>query len=87
MTSVPLSSLTLRLATREEAIQARKGAFSQWGRGLSLEKYLARDASKPIALIPLPHVKTNFICIVMDTFEFATDGKMNTWYDHRSLHK
>ncbi|KAF9054538.1 hypothetical protein BJ165DRAFT_1439685 [Panaeolus papilionaceus] len=45
MTSaLPLSALTLRIANREQTIESRKRSFHEWGRGLSLDQYLERDA-------------------------------------------
>lgn len=40
---VPLSELTLVKATPEQAKDASVRSFAQWGRGKSLEEFLARD--------------------------------------------
>lgn len=43
----PPSALTVRLATRDEAIQVRTTAYASWGKGrMSLDQYLRRDASE-----------------------------------------
>ncbi|KAF8339628.1 uncharacterized protein EI90DRAFT_3037281 [Cantharellus anzutake] len=39
-----LASLTIRLATQEEKIKASRGSFHSSGRGMTLERYLNRDA-------------------------------------------
>ncbi|PPQ63368.1 hypothetical protein CVT24_005633 [Panaeolus cyanescens] len=41
--AVPLSTLTLRVANREQTIESRKRSYHEWGRGMTLEKYLERD--------------------------------------------
>ncbi|KAJ3497207.1 hypothetical protein NLJ89_g10380 [Agrocybe chaxingu] len=42
--ALPLSSLTLFPATPAQVYESRKRSFVQWGRGVSLEAYLRRDA-------------------------------------------
>ncbi|KAF8899640.1 hypothetical protein CPB84DRAFT_1780294 [Gymnopilus junonius] len=41
---IPLSCLTLFPATKAQVIESRKRSFASWGRGATLEQYLARDA-------------------------------------------
>lgn len=44
MTTESIASLTLYPATYEQKIESRKRTCPQWGRGLSEEEYLTRDA-------------------------------------------
>jgi hypothetical protein len=46
-----LSSLSLFPATPEQTIESRTRSFDAWGRGLSLEAYLARDAEVDVSEI------------------------------------
>lgn len=43
MTAPDLSSLSIFLATREQAIESRRRSHVEWARGLSMEDYLKRD--------------------------------------------
>ncbi|THH08245.1 hypothetical protein EW145_g2828 [Phellinidium pouzarii] len=45
MSSQYLASLTLFAATREQTVESRRRTFPQWGRGLTLEQYLTREAT------------------------------------------
>lgn len=44
MTTESIASLTLYPATYDQKIESRKRTCPQWGRGLSEEEYLTRDA-------------------------------------------
>ena len=39
-----LATLSLYPATEEQTLASRKRTFPQWGRGLTIEQYLTRDA-------------------------------------------
>ncbi|KAI5121874.1 hypothetical protein M0805_001082 [Coniferiporia weirii] len=49
MSSQLFASLTLFAATREQTLESRKRTFPQWGRGLTLEQYLARESQLDVA--------------------------------------
>jgi hypothetical protein len=44
--SVDLSALSLFPATAEQITEARRRSLSEWGKGLTLDEHLARDASQ-----------------------------------------
>ena len=41
---VPLTDVGLFVATQEQVIECRSQAFHEWGRGLTLQQYLDREA-------------------------------------------
>lgn len=41
--TLPLDSLTIRLATPNEAVETSRRSYAEWGRGMTLEEYLERD--------------------------------------------
>lgn len=42
--AIPLSKLALFPATKAQIYESRKRTFTMWGRGVTLEEYLKRDA-------------------------------------------
>ncbi|KAH8116316.1 hypothetical protein DFH11DRAFT_1579897 [Phellopilus nigrolimitatus] len=44
MSTTDLASLSIFPATREQTIQTRKNSYPHWGRGLTQDQYLAREA-------------------------------------------
>ncbi|KZT43109.1 hypothetical protein SISSUDRAFT_739119 [Sistotremastrum suecicum HHB10207 ss-3] len=45
---IDLASLSLFPATPEQVLESRKRTFPQWGRGLTLDQYLRRDAAMDV---------------------------------------
>jgi hypothetical protein len=45
MASLPVSRLSIFPANMAQVLESRTRTFQEWGRGVTLEEYLARDAT------------------------------------------